>query len=162
MPMRHVVAAASEMKFFYHLPKNAPNEKLRRLVLQNLTPSSWFNPGVLLLDLRRWKSEGWTRAMESLIDATEGWMGDMMLLNVAFCGKFDLLSGTWNHQCLATMFDHSVFEFMMRSAHILHWSCSGHKPWKRGKPAVWSVNDHFFQAYSPRRHCPALDPAPSA
>jgi len=113
-----------------------------------------FNSGVLLMDLRRWRAENVTQALEALVDKTQ-MVEDQFLMNVAFqpnAGlKFDHLDTAWNLYNMGNQKDWSHSQ--LKSAKILHWS-SFFKPWstKYGK----SVKNYKKEWEAPAK-CPAAE-----
>jgi len=155
-PLRHTVGAVFETQWgIYALYDKAP-PAVQRIFEHDLADWSWFNPGVLIIDLERWKAENRTDEVESEVKRLKGWLIDTLALNLAFLDKFHLLEPDWNVQGLMTGTNWSEYELALRMAKILHWH-NGWKPWQEDKPEEFRVNDHLFKAYDCRQPCDALD-----
>lgn len=119
---------------------------------------STFNPGVMVLDLKRWRSGAITHRLERWQGKTSG-CGDMIPLNLVFQGDFDILDWRWNVHPLGAQFMY-IPDACLKSARILHWAgpfkCwQEYQAWERLmslSPKMCSL----FAPHMPRRQCPAL------
>jgi len=153
MPMRHTVAAASELVFgAFRLHEIAPPD-IRGRIARELAAWSTFNAGVLLVDLRRWEAENATGKVEAQVRLLRGWSLDIMALNLVFLDRFDLLGQDWNFQDLEVNLSESGLA--RRMAKVLHWH-GRHKPWRRGRPEGDDLNDFLFRAHDCGRPCDDL------
>mmetsp|Transcript_96256 Transcript_96256/g.223159 ORF Transcript_96256/g.223159 Transcript_96256/m.223159 type:complete len:124 (-) Transcript_96256:110-481(-) len=109
------------------------------------TNITFFNPGVMVVDLARWRSEGWGRKLEGLAELG---LLNMIAMNVAAWGDFQQLDPRWNMGCLSNKLP--LPRQCIDEARILHWTGGGQKPWQgRG------LNDHLWALYAPRGKCDA-------
>mmetsp|Transcript_81058 Transcript_81058/g.262637 ORF Transcript_81058/g.262637 Transcript_81058/m.262637 type:complete len:254 (-) Transcript_81058:44-805(-) len=152
-------AAALELELGVFYARQLAPPLVRGLYERNLSPWCYFNPGVVLLDLRRWRAENTTEAMERLLRRTNGWLADTLALNLAFHEKVHIVDHKWNFHGMGGTTNWSEYELALAQARILHWHGPS-KPWRRqaeGKVAKASVNDHLYRAYGSQRRCEALD-----
>lgn len=123
-------------------------ERLGRLqVSQYSLGGPIFNAGVYVVDLDRWRTEGFAARCEAWLDKLAGLDTDTVQLpmNLILHGQFDRLDWRWN----VDLTQHS-FGPKLRRASVLHW-VGRRKPWK-SDPYV----DHLYEAYDVSRRCPAL------
>ena len=148
MRMEHPVAAALEAEG--HPGNFQEHYGMSPELYRNLTPATYFNTGVLLLDLERWRSGALTRAVYGWLEVG-AW--DQLSLNLAFQGgRFDRLEWWWNVQCMGRM---ALAPCCARAARVLHWTC-GEKPWLTRRSPESRVNDHLYEPHRPRVACRAV------
>lgn len=105
----------------------------------------YFNAGVLLIDLDKWRSEQIPqRALEYLDRFPKSPFSDQDALNVACDGKWRELGGEWNFQC-APLQSIASIPAEQRPA-IIHF-VTGLKPWK---PGSLSPNASYYDAVRAR------------
>lgn len=105
----------------------------------------YFNAGVLLIDLDRWRSEQITeKALQYLIDHPHSPFSDQDALNVACDRRWKHLNTRWNYQT-HTKTDFSALPQVQLPA-IVHFVLDS-KPWNARIP---NVNAHFYDAYRSR------------
>jgi len=128
MPMKHAFAAAVQSE---ETPTHMYSKKFGPLVgLFKQPQAHTFNTGVLLMDLRRWRSENVTGSVEQWMQRTQV-VEDQLLLNLAFQpgeGGYDEIGAEWNTcnlGCGAIRGPKTL-----SAAKILHWSCMW-KPWTK-------------------------------
>lgn len=163
MEMQHGLAAAeypgSLAQYINHnMPRAADHLKST-----DLTRMKSFNAGVLVLDLPRLRSSGFTQDINN-------WMSrigtnpdaDQLILNLATAGNFDVLDSRWNLMNLGLT--ESVRQLMhwkpipqetIHSAWLLHWTGT-EKPWKAaasGKPNLYA---DAYTDFDRRGQCAAL------
>jgi len=161
MPMNHSVAAALEptdwarQKLYDSIPK---------FIAENIswvTASRMFNSGVLVLDLDRWRKENLMSLCTAMFVVVHGLHADQLTLNAVFQKVgFDVLDPSFNVGCMTLPYIkeknrmwHS--EVIPKYGHILHWSCSGPKPWTRNRSEFWKAQDHLWLKYRPGK-CKAI------
>jgi len=161
MPMNHSVAAALEptdwarQKLYDSIPK---------FIAENIswvTASRMFNSGVLVLDLDRWRKENLMSLCTDMFVVVHGLHADQLTLNAVFQKVgFDVLDPSFNVGCMTLPYIkeknrmwHS--EVIPKYGHILHWSCSGPKPWTRNRSEFWKAQDHLWLKYRPGK-CKAI------
>jgi lipopolysaccharide biosynthesis glycosyltransferase len=105
----------------------------------------YFNAGVLLIDLERWRRERVSeRAFEYLAQNPQSPFSDQDALNVVCDARWAALDPRWNLQALRTK---SFAELSPNELPgILHFVTS-QKPWK---PSSLSVNASFYDAFRSR------------
>jgi len=105
-----------------------------------------FNAGVFLVDLRRWRAQGYATKCEQWLSKLNGYETDTIQLpmNLVAHGQFDPLNWTWN----VDLTQHN-FGTKLRHARVLHW-VGRKKPWVE-KP----YQDHLYEAYDVSRRCEA-------
>eukprot|EP00415_Alexandrium_ostenfeldii_P002622 UN2622 len=153
--MQHAVAAVVETVLGVFATYDIAPRMFRHHFEHELNAWTFFNPGVMLVDLQRWRAENMTSKVESLVRHFLGWRIDTVALNLAFVDKIDLLHLEWNVQGLSTDTNWTEFELALRTAKILHWH-GGEKPWDPDRPKEFAVNDHLYRAYDCRRPCSGL------
>jgi lipopolysaccharide biosynthesis glycosyltransferase len=114
-------------------------DRWRELGLSPRAP--YFNSGVLLMDLTRWRSEGITGKVMQHIqsDHTTSSVPDQEALNVALCGQWTELAPRWNVQTPLLsdrggghlLYDEAVLEEARTNPAITHF-IEEPKPWFRG------------------------------
>jgi len=151
-PMKRSLAAALE------------NPGLAKLLKAGLPPgykkyadkisknaSNWFNPGVLLIDVQKYKLELRARRVSKWFPILYGLQGDELMLNFDYQDDFDLLDSRWNYGCLNAPY--LVNSSEIPKAFILHWSCSSKKPWHEDKKAIRGYNDMWWDQYESHEKC---------
>jgi len=166
MPMDHALACVREratMGLFLHalgtdasrLRPHMPDEALPQL-----------QAGVLLLDLRRWRSEAIAQALEEW-PAKLGTYGDQLLLSLEFNYRrgHDALDQAWN--VYGAGLQHRFERLITRTpdwapeqlagSRILHFSGKG-KPWGAGTGGSGSAAlcRDLYAPFAPKQHCEAL------
>lgn len=124
--MRSTIAAAREIGR-YRFPRHVPE----RPVMPGLHPlETMFNSGVLLIDLRRWREQGISKKL-AVVAIQNPWAQDQEILNIAFVGKWDVLSWKWNllSMCLGFRWP----QYCLDGARLLHFTGEG-KPWNVAGP----------------------------
>jgi lipopolysaccharide biosynthesis glycosyltransferase len=111
----------------------------------------YFNAGVLLIDLDRWREERISEnALEYLVKNPRALFWDQDALNVVCDGRWKKLDSRWNFQDLAgRLGGHEIRLSDMaldRLPRIIHF-VSNLKPWHA---SVLSVNASFYDAYRSR------------
>lgn len=131
MRLRHALAA---------VPQPDPLESyLRKMrVLRRLPDGfrmsevlNFFNAGVLLLDLQRWREENFTASLEQWVHRFGGIDGDQLALNLEFNDKYHPLDWHWNFETLGWM-PWQIPDNCASEGKILHWS-GPHKPWNASR-----------------------------
>jgi lipopolysaccharide biosynthesis glycosyltransferase len=117
----------------------------------NKNASNWFNPGVLLIDVQKYKMELRSQRVSNWFSILYGVQGDQLMLNFDYKDEFDVLDSRWNCDCLTAPF--MVDAKQIPKAFILHWSCSGKKPWHEDKKAIRGVNDIWWDHYESHDKC---------
>ncbi len=107
----------------------------------------YFNAGVLVIDLPRWRTERISeRALEYLSANPKTRFSDQDGVNVACAGRWRRLDARWNHQRhLVEAIDE--IELNRRPA-IVHF-VNGAKPWD---PRSLSINATFYDGFRSRTH----------
>lgn len=124
--MRSTIAAAREIGLYRTHTLNP-----ERPALPGVPPfATIFNSGVLLIDLRRWRGEQISRKLEA-VAIQSPWTQDQEILNVAFMGKWDVLSWKWNLMSMCLGFRWP--QYCLDTARILHFTGVG-KPWDVATP----------------------------
>lgn len=162
VPMWHTLAAARLLTSANELQEH--RNGFRRVgienLLRNLTPNTYFNSGVLMIDLKRWRREKRGRHLSAWLVRTRGFLGDQIALNLEFCGQFDTLDWRWNVM-VGTNARQPFPEHcgalplcVVHEAHILHWACTRTKPFHLPVGSTQSdVQYQHFEPYDLRRHC---------
>lgn len=118
----------------------------RKVPQENPSPRyAYFNAGVLLIDLERWREERISeRAMEYLAQYPNTPYSDQDALNVVCSGRWKALDNRWNLQKL----DHGARPGMSDSgrAAIVHFIWRN-KPWD---PTAFCASADFYEAYRNR------------
>lgn len=105
----------------------------------------YFNAGVLLIDLARWREERVVeRAVEYLDRFPASPFSDQDALNVVCDRRWKELGGEWNFQCDPTQSVAAIRADRMPS--IIHFTANL-KPWK---PGSLSVNASYYNAFRRR------------
>lgn len=130
-----------------------------------------FNPGVLLIDLKRWRSESMVQRVESwvqvLFDDWENAANESELwqkepeptqspLNLACDGAFDHIDWRWNVLNLGVQgyfLRRGVPSRCVEEARILHWN-GPEKPWRPG--GGHHQHSELYARYRPKQPCDAL------
>ena len=103
---------------------------------------AYFNAGVLLIDLERWRTEGIAaRALDYLAAHPDSPYSDQDALNVACEGRWLDLGPRWNYQ-----HDDRLLGELPEPPAIVHF-VSREKPWR---PASLSRNAGFYDAFRSR------------
>eukprot|EP00747_Dinoflagellata_sp_TGD_P195475 gnl/TRDRNA2_/TRDRNA2_64200_c1_seq1.p1 gnl/TRDRNA2_/TRDRNA2_64200_c1~~gnl/TRDRNA2_/TRDRNA2_64200_c1_seq1.p1 ORF type:complete len:191 (+),score=13.83 gnl/TRDRNA2_/TRDRNA2_64200_c1_seq1:2-574(+) len=148
VPMKNALAAVLESEG--NVVEFQAHQNTAPALYQNLTPTTYFNSGVLVYDLERWRSGNITRAILSWLELG-AW--DQLALNLPFQGgNFDRLSWRWNVQCLGKWPLHPCCD---DEVDILHWTCGEEKPWFSSRSLASKANDRLFEHHLPRQHCRA-------
>lgn len=129
-----------------HFPSIGSTGAVRYWPALSVDPrASYFNAGVLLVDLPRWRSDGIAeRAREHLRSPHLGRGADQEALNVTVSGHWKQLAPTWNYQtpmiderhgaCL--LFDETELRDARTDPAIVHFQTRP-KPWHRGCQHPW-------------------------
>ena len=106
---------------------------------------AYFNAGVLLIDLPRWRKERISeRALEYLTQHPRAPFSDQDALNVACDGLWKRLDPRWNFQ---NHYETSISDMdRMEKPAVVHFVTS----WKPWKPRSVSVNASFYDAFRSR------------
>lgn len=125
-----------------------------------------FNPGVMLIDLDKW------RGMPGLSTSLERWVhelgmidADQLILNVHFHRQIQELDGRWNVHDMSCGLSEGLFggddrvffhqgcapEPCLREGRIFHFA-GPLKPWKESEPP--NAHLDLYLEYSPRSPCP--------
>jgi lipopolysaccharide biosynthesis glycosyltransferase len=111
---------------------------------------NYFNAGILLIDLDRWRSEKIAeKALAYLAGNPRTMFWDQDALNVVCDGRWKRLDGKWNFQDLAGRLDGNEVEFASLSTErvaIAHFA-SNLKPWLAW---VLSPNADFYDSFRSR------------
>ena len=120
---------------YIHYPQPIPN--FRELGLDPKAP--YFNSGVLLFDLDRWRREDTTsQIIECLAkNAQHVHLWDQYALNVVLTGRWGNLDRRWNQGCHVYRFpswelspyDKETFDQQRDDPYIVHFT-TAHKPWR--------------------------------
>lgn len=145
----HVLAAVRSVHFPFVGSRGAVNH-WRQLGLDPRAP--FFNAGVLLIDVARWRSEGVeARALEYLQGPHLGGGADQEALNVALTDRWLAIPPIWNQQTPILTDDHGAH--LIHTADeiaaarsdpaIVHFQTRP-KPWHRGSSHPWAAEwlDH--------------------
>ena len=136
------VAAVQSVHFPFAATRGAVNA-WRELGLEAGAP--YFNAGVMLIDLDRWRSEHVEeRALDHLRSGRLGGGGDQEALNVALSGRWRSVPPIWNQQTPMLADDHgahliyptSELEAARTDPAIVHYQTRP-KPWHRGCAHPW-------------------------
>lgn len=115
-------------------------------------PESYFNSGVMLVNLDRWRTEGFEKKTFATITAHAQHLTywDQCALNIALAGRTIPLDATYNH-----IFDASEPQTGDPLPHIIHYA-GAYKPWPNAAAAPWgelyyrmSVDTPWPVAFSP-------------
>lgn len=102
----------------------------------NLSARTYFNAGVLLIDMQRWRAEHRGQRLLGWLPRTGGWMKDQLALNLEFQDGIDVLDRRWNWNMVGGSVEYGVRvrdpQRCLADAWILHWSCARIKPWSSG------------------------------
>lgn len=151
MRMQHVLAAALETS--PGRPRHALCWMLAECRLEfsrllgplALETAAWdapeFSSGVMVVDLKRWRSSALTHIIVQGLEATSGCKGDQAALNLAVAGQFDQLPWHWNLQ-LEGSARPGFPSLCTADASILHF-CGEPKPW-----AAWVPHQDLYNVYS--------------
>ncbi|KAK8969436.1 putative galacturonosyltransferase-like 1 [Platanthera guangdongensis] len=118
----------------------------------------YFNTGVMVMDLERWREEGYTERIEEWMDLQKRMriyeLGSLPPFLLVFAGRIAAVDHRWNQHGLGG----DNFRGLCRDLHpgtvsLLHWSGKG-KPWSRldaGRPcpldALWAPYDLLQPAF---------------
>lgn len=121
-----------------------------------LNDEKWFNPGVLVINLDRWRSRNFTRPLESWLEHTRGYLGIQMALNLEFRGEAEALPWAWNlHSLGRARYPGPCLE----RALLLHAGAADRELFD-----AWECHSLLLgpaRPYAPaRRRCGALRPPP--
>ncbi|KAL8514570.1 hypothetical protein ACS0TY_013601 [Phlomoides rotata] len=119
----------------------------------------YFNTGVMVIDLNRWRSDEYTRKIEEWMELQKRMriyeLGSLPPFLLVFAGNIEPVDHRWNQHGLGG----DNFRGLCRDLHpgpvsLLHWSGKG-KPWVRldaGRPcpldALWAPYDLLKPPYS--------------
>ncbi|KAG0467927.1 hypothetical protein HPP92_017255 [Vanilla planifolia] len=119
----------------------------------------YFNTGVMVMDLDRWREEGFTERIEEWMELQKRMriyeLGSLPPFLLVFAGRIAAVDHRWNQHGLGG----DNFRGLCRDLHpgpasLLHWSGKG-KPWARldaGRPcpldALWALYDLLKPAFS--------------
>ncbi|KAL0915778.1 hypothetical protein M5K25_013233 [Dendrobium thyrsiflorum] len=119
----------------------------------------YFNTGVMVMDLKKWREEGYTQKIEEWMELQKRMriyeLGSLPPFLLVFAGRIAAVDHRWNQHGLGG----DNFRGLCRNLHpgpasLLHWSGKG-KPWARidaGRPcpldALWSPYDLLQPAFS--------------
>jgi len=149
-PMKHSVAAVVELRPVADLLAAMVPQRVQWL---RPSRSKWFNSGVLLMDLDKWRARGSMYHFDKLFNMTEGAQGDEFLLNLEFRTDYDRLDPIWNLNCMG--YDKLVDPKAVPRARILHYSCNNRKPWEEPKPKELVTYTYLWEKHAPKKHCSA-------
>ena len=134
-----------------YLATLSPIRNYRELGLDGAAP--YFNSGIMVLNLRRWRAEDVTRRLLSCLRENQKhvWCWDQYALNVVFAGNWGQLPLRWNQgahafefpNCEHAPYDQQQFREMVENPAVIHFTTQW-KPWDH-------VSDHplrhlFFEA----------------
>lgn len=137
-----VLAAVQSVNYPWVATRGAVND-WRRLGLD--PRAAFFNAGVLLVDVDRWRAEGIaTAALDYLRSPHCGRGADQEALNVVCSDRWRRLEPTWNqqtpmlddHHGAHLLFDADTIDAARRDPHIVHFQTRP-KPWHVGSGHPW-------------------------
>lgn len=155
----------------YYLKLPGVREEMNRRGFAPRDPRNHvFNTGVMVLDLDKWRSQGFAKSVEELVRLSEGYEGDQAAVNIFFNGTagVELLDWRWNIQHhLYHVFNQMPWpEACVVEARILHFSGLS-KPWEHCRHTgihdvtcqsafFWRVLE-VFNYYAGTHKCAALN-----
>lgn len=110
----------------------------------NISSDTYFNSGVVVMDLLRWRDEFWRRDIVGWGQRL-GWLyADQVALNMAFRGDFDRLDARWNMNTLSLGM--RLPRPCADEARVLHFN-GGSKCFRPGcvKPPSRAGNDDLYE-----------------
>jgi len=151
-PMKHSLAAALENPGLAKLLEAGLPPGYKKYADKiNKNASNWFNPGVLLIDVQKYKWELRAQRISKWFSILYGVQGDELMLNFDYQDDYDVLDSRWNYGCLTAPY--MVNSSEIPKAFILHWSCSSKKPWHEDKKAIRGYNDIWWDHYKSHEKC---------
>jgi len=111
--------------------------------------SKYFNAGVFVTDLQRWRQDGVTHQLEywlSLNTQRKLWnWGSQAPLALVFYDKWISVDPSWNERRMQ-YHNREEFEFLVPNVRVYHFA-GNTKPWKSNGKMMW----HIWCKYYPKR-----------
>lgn len=151
--MLNAVAAVPRQKTLDAFARELLPRHRRHLRWHDLKAQT-FNSGVLLLDLGRWRSGHLERDLERWFKLVSGYDVDQLPLNLAFQGRYDVLSWEW-HVIGAGNENAQLPSLCMQDARIVHFN-GDCKPWRsrnRGPRGWQCFNRELYLPHLPKQAC---------
>ena len=120
------------------------NNHLEDVIRLNLKGSWYFNAGVMLIDLARWRSMDVYNKAIMLVNSNRikiVWW-DQDILNCIFDGNVYEIQSKWNHQ-LSAFKNQKWFKYISAKPSIIHFTGSG----KRNKPWYFDCENIYGYKY---------------
>jgi len=121
--------------------------------------ASYFNAGVLLMNLKRWRELDGTARLIRFIEAHHDhlWAHDQDALNAVFCGGFLELAPAWNFQTSMLWcepdglnLEYSEFRRLLSDPAIVHYTTPS-KPWHFSNTHPYKATYYEYLAKTPYR-----------
>ena len=122
--------------------------------------ADYFNAGVLLMNLKRWREADGTARLIRFIEAHHDhlWAHDQDALNAVFCGEFLELAPTWNFQTSmlwsepdGLSLSYPEFRRLLADPGIVHYT-SPSKPWHFSNTHPYKSTYYQYLAKTPYRN----------
>jgi lipopolysaccharide biosynthesis glycosyltransferase len=132
----------------YDFLVNCNDVEVRQKV--SIPSSKYFNAGVFVTDLKRWRQDHITQELENwllLNTRRKLWnWGSQAPLSLVFYGKWIEIDSSWNERRMK-FYEPDVFEQLASKVRIYHFA-GDNKPWKNNGQQLW----HLWCKYYPNKN----------
>lgn len=123
----------------------------------------YFNSGVLVMDLKRWRERRITDSLTTYLDlhGDRAWLADQEALNVAVVGDWTPIDRKWNYITYVADYFLQMPESEPENPALVHFAGRA-KPWVAGRSPLYA--DEWFDILQEtpwRGHTPEQGPQPS-